>query len=71
MTSGPLNVDSRVGSKDPGLLISLLLESLEGTENWDEVLRCCNTLLARAEEQANDRLWSLWLKARTHAKDQE
>ena len=64
-----LSIGSRLGKKDPQLILSLLLESLESSEEWNEALRACQELLSLREHQSDDRIWSLWLKARMNATD--
>jgi hypothetical protein len=60
-----LNMESRIGQQDPQLVLSLLLESLEASERWDEALSLCQRLLSKPEHQADDGIWSLWLKAQS------
>ncbi|OAL23800.1 hypothetical protein AYO22_06119 [Fonsecaea multimorphosa] len=60
-----LNMESRVGKKDPQLVLSLLLESLEASGQWDEAFNVCHDLLSHPEHQADDRIWNLWLTSRS------
>ncbi|KIW26278.1 uncharacterized protein PV07_09389 [Cladophialophora immunda] len=60
-----LNMASRVGKRDPQLVLSLLLESLEASEQWDEAFKVCQDLLSESEYQSDDRIWNLWLKSRS------
>jgi N-terminal acetyltransferase B complex non-catalytic subunit len=71
LQSGSLSIESRLGAKDPQLVLSLVLESLEASENWDEALKVCQELLSKPESQSDNRIWDLWLKARSHSADQE
>lgn len=71
LRDGPLNFESRLGKKDPQLVLSLLFESLELSEDWDGALKACHGLLSKSEHHSDDRIWSLWLKARSKSKDQE
>ncbi|EXJ65310.1 hypothetical protein A1O7_01651 [Cladophialophora yegresii CBS 114405] len=70
LLGGSLSIESRLGAKDPQLVLSLVLESLEASENWNEALKVCLELLAKSESQSDNRVWDLWLKARSHATDQ-
>lgn len=62
-----LNEGSRTGKQDPQLVLSLLLESLDASEQWDEALKMCEALLAKPEYQSDDRIWNLWLKAQSES----
>ncbi|KIX00353.1 uncharacterized protein Z518_10492 [Rhinocladiella mackenziei CBS 650.93] len=66
-----LNMTSRIGKQDPQLVLSLLLESLNMSEQWSEALSVCQELLAKAEFQSDDRIWNLWLKAQSRCSDDE
>ncbi|OCT54475.1 hypothetical protein CLCR_00775 [Cladophialophora carrionii] len=70
LLGGSLSIESRLGAKDPQLVLSLVLESLEASENWDEALKVCQELLSKSESQSDNRIWDLWLKARSHSTDQ-
>ncbi|KIW72064.1 hypothetical protein, variant [Phialophora macrospora] len=71
LQNGSLSIESRLGAKDPQLVLSLVLESLEASENWDEALKVCQELLSKSESQSDNRIWDLWLKARSHSTDQD
>jgi len=58
-----LNAKSHVGKQDPQLVLSLLLETVEASQNWDDALTLCRKLLTSPEHQSDDRIWGLLLKA--------
>jgi len=58
-----LHIQSRIGKQDPQLILSLLLESLKKSQQWQEAFSTCHGLLLKPEYQSDDRIWSLWLKA--------
>lgn len=60
-----LNLDSNIGKQDPQLILSLLLGSFETSEQWEDARSFCHQLLSKSEYQSDDRIWTLWLKART------
>ena len=60
-----LNMASRIGRLDPQLILSLLLESLEASRQWDEAFSVCHDLLSKSEHQSDDRIWNLWLTSRS------
>lgn len=64
-----LSMESRTGKQDPQLVLSLLLESIEVAEQWDEALRLCENLLSKPEYQSDDRIWNLWLKVQSKTSD--
>jgi hypothetical protein len=64
-----MNFGSRLGKRDPQLILSMLIESLEASEDWDDALRVCLELLSNSEYQSEDRIWTLWLKARSKSTD--
>ncbi|KAK5064177.1 hypothetical protein LTR84_000009 [Exophiala bonariae] len=66
LQSETLNVESKVGKQDPQLILSLLLDAFEASEQWEEARSFCHQLLSsKPESQSDDRVWALWLKART------
>ncbi|KIW94386.1 uncharacterized protein Z519_04362 [Cladophialophora bantiana CBS 173.52] len=66
LLQGPsLNMESRIGKQDPQLVLTLLLESLEVSEQWDEALNVCQNLLSKSEHQSDDRIWNLWATSRS------
>ncbi|EXJ79045.1 hypothetical protein A1O3_08546 [Capronia epimyces CBS 606.96] len=58
-----LGIGSSVGKQDPQLVLTLLLESLELSGQWDEALSSCHNLLSQPEYQSDGRIWQLWLTA--------
>ncbi len=70
LNTGSLSLESRLGKKDPQLVLSLLLESLGASDNRDEALKVCQSLLSQPAYQSDDRIWTLWLKARSISTDQ-
>ncbi|KAH0842403.1 hypothetical protein FOPE_07224 [Fonsecaea pedrosoi] len=60
-----LNMQSRVGKQDPQLVLSLLLDSLQVSEQWDDAFKVCQDLLSQPEHQSDDRIWDLWLESRS------
>ena len=71
LQNGSLSMDSRIGRKDPQLVLSLLLESLEVSQQWDDALKVCLDLLSKCEYQTDDRIWNLWLQAQLRSTDEE
>ena len=71
LQGGSLSIRSRLGKKDPQLILSLLVKSLVASEDWDEALKVCNELLSSPEYHSDDRIWSLWLRARSESIDQK
>ena len=62
-----LNLNSKIGKLDPQLTLSLLLQSLEAAESWDEAAEYTQTLLSSPVYQSDDRVWALWLKSQSHS----
>lgn len=66
LQSETLNVESNIGKQDPQLILSLLLDAFEASEQWEEARSFCHQLLSsKVESRSDDRVWALWLKART------
>ncbi|KEF53835.1 uncharacterized protein A1O9_10237 [Exophiala aquamarina CBS 119918] len=65
LQSETLNLESKIGKKDPQLTLSLLLDAFEASEQWEEARSFCSQLLSKPENQSDGRIWTLWLKART------
>ncbi|EXJ96403.1 hypothetical protein A1O1_01529 [Capronia coronata CBS 617.96] len=67
LQSNSLGMESRVGKKDPQIVLSLLLESLELSEQWDEAHSLCQNFLLQSDLRSDDRIWRLWLKAQSRS----
>ena len=65
LQSETLNLESKIGKKDPQLTLSLLMDAFDASEQWEDARSFSQQLLSKPEYQADDRIWALWLKART------
>ncbi|KAL2421185.1 hypothetical protein ABEF95_005400 [Exophiala dermatitidis] len=60
-----IGMDSTTGKKDPQLVLSLLLESMKLSQQWDEARSWSHRLLSQQEYQSDNRIWHLWLAAQS------
>ncbi|KAJ4505984.1 hypothetical protein HRR83_008499 [Exophiala dermatitidis] len=60
-----VGMESTAGKKDPQLVLSLLLESMKLSEQWDQARSWSHGLLSQPEYQSDNRIWHLWLEAQS------
>ena len=51
-----------VGSHDPQLTLSLLLDAIAASEDWTQAVDICDKLLDNPEYRNDDRIWDVILK---------
>jgi hypothetical protein len=57
-----LGLDSKIGSQDPQLMVSLLLRALGNAQDWLQTIDVCQVLLSKDEYRSDDRVWNLLLQ---------
>lgn len=60
---------TNAGSQDPQLVLSLFIDAITASADWDQAVKQCEKMLQTSEHQNDDRIWTLVLQA--HAKGED